>query len=185
MVAYLEKSDDNTAFHHTVYFLSSCSINYALTLKDLPEPFNDTYATSCQTKKVFSNMARKSVNFSGKVTPLFDYMLVQNQAPKGEGSAIPPEPQPTPSTSHPTAAEPQTAAHQIIVSQIIFHEAHIEPILQSPTIYQRKRKTQKHRRSQKDTELPQTSVPLNLGADEAVHKEGVIVWKWLSLPMLA
>nr|GEW01149.1 protein reticulata-related 1, chloroplastic-like [Tanacetum cinerariifolium] len=27
-------------------------------------------------------------------------------------------------------------------------------------------------KTQKDTELPQTSVPLNLGADEAVHKEG-------------
>nr|GEV98262.1 choline/ethanolaminephosphotransferase 1 [Tanacetum cinerariifolium] len=29
-------------------------------------------------------------------------------------------------------------------------------------------------RTQKDTELLQTSVPLNLGADEAVHKEGVL-----------
>nr|GEZ07098.1 choline/ethanolaminephosphotransferase 1-like isoform X1 [Tanacetum cinerariifolium] len=142
-------------------------------LKDLPEPFNDTYATPCHTKKVFSNMARKNVNFSGEVTSLFDSMLVQNQAPEGEGSTIPPEPQPTPSTSQPTAAEPQTATPQIAVSQIIFHEAYIEPILQSPTIYQRKRKTQK-RRTQKDTELLQTSVPLNLGADEAVHKEGVL-----------
>nr|GEV75967.1 retrovirus-related Pol polyprotein from transposon TNT 1-94 [Tanacetum cinerariifolium] len=134
-------------------------------LQDLPEPFNDTYETPCHTKKVFSNMARKSVYFSRKVTLLFDSMLVQNQAPEGEGSAIPPEPQPTPSASQPTV-EPQT-----IAPQIIFHEAHIEPILQSPTVYQRKRKTQKHRRTQKDTELPQTSVPLNLKADEAVHKE--------------
>nr|GEX00447.1 hypothetical protein [Tanacetum cinerariifolium] len=31
MVAYLEKSDDNKAFHQIVDFLSSCSINYALT----------------------------------------------------------------------------------------------------------------------------------------------------------
>ncbi|GJS77764.1 putative ribonuclease H-like domain-containing protein, partial [Tanacetum coccineum] len=45
---------------------------------------------------------------SGKVTPLVDSMLVQNQAPEGEGSAIPPEPQPTPSTSQPNASEPQT-----------------------------------------------------------------------------
>ncbi|GKC69591.1 hypothetical protein Tco_1115474 [Tanacetum coccineum] len=36
-------------------------------------------------------MARKSKKFSGKVTPLFDSTLVQNQAPEGEGSAIPPE----------------------------------------------------------------------------------------------
>ncbi|GKD32471.1 hypothetical protein Tco_1247980 [Tanacetum coccineum] len=47
-------------------------------LKDLPEPFNDTYETPTHNKKVFLNMARKSKKFSGKVTPLFDNMLVQN-----------------------------------------------------------------------------------------------------------
>ncbi|GKA93979.1 hypothetical protein Tco_0815965, partial [Tanacetum coccineum] len=82
----LEKRDKNAEFHQIVDFLSTCSINYALTLKDLPEPFNDTYVTPCHTKKVFSNMARKSVNFSGNITPLFASMLVQNQAPEGEGS---------------------------------------------------------------------------------------------------
>ncbi|GJY30827.1 hypothetical protein Tco_0414322 [Tanacetum coccineum] len=150
-------------------------------LKDLPEPFNDTYVTPCHTKKVFSNMARKSVNFSGNITPLFASMLVQNQALEGEGSAIHPEPQPTPSTSQPNVSEPQiaslhietsptaapqTEAHQTAVSQIVFHEAHIEQIPPSPTTYQRKRKTQKCRRTKKDTELPQTSVPLDHGADE-------------------
>ncbi|GJR00079.1 hypothetical protein Tco_0523063 [Tanacetum coccineum] len=53
-------------------------------LKDLPEPFNDTYETPCHTKKVFTNMARKGVKFSGKVTPLFDSMLVPHQAPGGD-----------------------------------------------------------------------------------------------------
>nr|GEW27369.1 hypothetical protein [Tanacetum cinerariifolium] len=128
MVAYLEKSDDNTKFHQIVDFLSSCSITYALTLSptiyassieqfwnttssktvnfvkqihaivngkavviseslvtNLREIFIDTYETPCYTKKVFSNMARKSVHFSGNVTPLFDTMLVQHQAPEGEG----------------------------------------------------------------------------------------------------
>ncbi|GKC27586.1 putative ribonuclease H-like domain-containing protein [Tanacetum coccineum] len=70
-------------------------------LKDLPEPFNDTYETPCHTKKVFTNMARKGVKFSGKVTPLFDSMLVPHQAPEGEGSEQPTEPQPTPSPTHP------------------------------------------------------------------------------------
>ncbi|GKD37550.1 hypothetical protein Tco_1257757 [Tanacetum coccineum] len=159
-------------------------------LKDLPEPFNDTYVTPCHTKKVFSNMARKSVNFSGNITPLFASMLVQNQAPEGEGLAVHPEPQPTPSTSQPNVSEPQiasihietsptaapqTKAHQTAVSQIVFHKAHIEKILPSLTTYQRKRKTQKCKRTKKDTELPQTSVPLDHGADEAVHKEGVPV----------
>ncbi|GKB19731.1 hypothetical protein Tco_0853654 [Tanacetum coccineum] len=159
-------------------------------LKDLPEPFNDTYETPTHSKKVFSNMARKSKKFSGKVTPLFDSMLVQNQAPEGEGSAIPPEPQPTPSTSQPNVSEPQTESLQTETPPTVSHElqteAHIEQILPSPSTYQRKqRKTQKHRRAKKVTELPQTSVPLDHGADEAVHKEGVTVWKGLSLLMLA
>ncbi|GJX73298.1 uncharacterized mitochondrial protein-like protein [Tanacetum coccineum] len=51
--------------------------------------------------------------------------------------------------------------------------AHIEQILPSPSTYHRKhRKTQKHRRAKKATELPQTSVPLDLGADEVVHRRG-------------
>ncbi|GJX88650.1 retrovirus-related pol polyprotein from transposon TNT 1-94 [Tanacetum coccineum] len=66
MVAYLEKSDENTEFHQIVDFLSTCSINYALT--------------------VFLNMARQSKGFSEKVTPLLDSMLVQNHAPEGEGN---------------------------------------------------------------------------------------------------
>ncbi|GKE07015.1 hypothetical protein Tco_1399033 [Tanacetum coccineum] len=147
-------------------------------LKDLPEPFNDTYETPKHSKKVFSNMARKSTKFLGKVTPLFDTMLVQNQAPEGEGLAIPPEPQPTPSTSQPNVSEPQAESLQTETPPTVSHElhteAHIEQILPYPSTYQRKqRKTQKHRRAKKVTELPQTSVPLDHRADEAIHKEGV------------
>ncbi|GKF34738.1 hypothetical protein Tco_0107938, partial [Tanacetum coccineum] len=51
-------------------------------------------------------------------------------------------------------------------------EAHIKQILPSPSTYQRKqRKTQKHRRAKQVTVLPQTSVPLDHGADKAVYKE--------------
>ncbi|GKB02701.1 hypothetical protein Tco_0830790 [Tanacetum coccineum] len=121
-------------------------------------------------------MARQSKKISGKVTPLFDFMLVQNQAPEGEGSAIPPEPQHTPSTSHQIVSAPQTESFQTETPPTVSHEpqteAHIEQILPSPSTYQRKhRKTQKHRRAKKVTKLPQTSEPLDLGADETVHKE--------------
>ncbi|GJW95656.1 hypothetical protein Tco_0175328 [Tanacetum coccineum] len=115
-------------------------------LKDLPEPFNDTYETPTHSKNVFSNMARKSTNFLGNVTPLFDSILVQNQAPGGE------------------------------VSIELLNESHIEQILPSPSTYQTKqRKTQKHRRAKQVTALPQTSVPLDHRADKIIHKEGVIV----------
>ncbi|GJZ88626.1 hypothetical protein Tco_0660408 [Tanacetum coccineum] len=52
---------------------------------ELGEPFNDVYITPAHTLKVFSNMSRKGVKFLGKVTPLFDSMLVPHQAPEGEG----------------------------------------------------------------------------------------------------
>ncbi|GJU29101.1 hypothetical protein Tco_1172690 [Tanacetum coccineum] len=67
---------------------------------ELGEPFNDVYVTPTHTQKVFSNMSWKGVKFSGKVTPLFDSMLVPHQAPEGEGSEQPTEPQPTPSPTH-------------------------------------------------------------------------------------
>ncbi|GJZ04875.1 putative ribonuclease H-like domain-containing protein [Tanacetum coccineum] len=58
--------------------------------------FNDADAHNL---KVFSNMSRKGVKFSGKVTPLFDSMLVPHQAPEGEGSEQPTE---TPTNTLPT-----------------------------------------------------------------------------------
>ncbi|GKD64983.1 hypothetical protein Tco_1307091, partial [Tanacetum coccineum] len=83
-----------------------------------------------------------------------------------------------PSTSQPNVSEPQTELLQTETPPTVSHEpqteANIEQILLSPSIYQRKHsKTQKHRRAKKVTELPQTSVSLDLGVDEDVHKEGV------------
>ncbi|GJU56010.1 hypothetical protein Tco_1229724 [Tanacetum coccineum] len=78
---------------------------------ELGEPFNDVYVTPAHTQKVFSNMSRKGVKFSGKVTPLFDFMLVPHQAPEGEGSEQPTEPQPTPSPTQPiTGDQPPVTA---------------------------------------------------------------------------
>ncbi|GJY48223.1 hypothetical protein Tco_0438179 [Tanacetum coccineum] len=50
-------------------------------------------------------MSRKGVKFSGKVTPLFDFMLVPHQASEGEGSEQPTEPQPTPSPTQPSTGD--------------------------------------------------------------------------------
>ncbi|GJX49611.1 hypothetical protein Tco_0276456, partial [Tanacetum coccineum] len=116
-------------------------------------------------------------------------IFFDKEAPEGEGLAIPPKPQPTPSISQPNVSEPQTAL-QTETPPTVSHEpqteAHIKQILPSPSTYHRKhRKTQKHRRAKKVTKLLQTSVPLDLRVDEAVHKEGVTVWKGISLLMLA
>ncbi|GJR83106.1 putative ribonuclease H-like domain-containing protein [Tanacetum coccineum] len=237
MVACLEKTEENVEFHQIVDFLSTCSINYALTVSPtiyasyieqfwntttsktvnsvkqihaiidgkavvISESsvrsdllFNDEDGIACLTNdEIFENLAlmgyeqlsTKLTFQKGKVTLLFNSMLVQNQAHEVKGSTIPPEPQPTPSTLQPNVSEPQTKSLQTETPPTVSHalqtEVYIEQILSSPSTYQRKkRKTQKHRRAKKVTELPQTSVPLDHGADEAVHKEGVRVWKgWQS-----
>nr|GEX22500.1 hypothetical protein [Tanacetum cinerariifolium] len=86
--------------------------------------FDDEDGITCLTNdEIFENLAlmgyeqllTKLTFEKGKVTLLFDSMLVQNQAPEGEGSTIPPEPEPTPFTSQPTAAKPHNAAPQIVI----------------------------------------------------------------------
>ncbi|GJX28108.1 putative ribonuclease H-like domain-containing protein [Tanacetum coccineum] len=150
MVAYLEKSEENTEFHQIVDFLSTCSINYALTISPtiyasyieqfwntatsktvnsvkqihaivndrvvvISESsvrndllFDDEDGITCLTNdEIFENLTLmgKGAKFLGKVTPLFDSILVQHQAPKGEGSEHPTEPQPTPSPTQPSIGD--------------------------------------------------------------------------------
>ncbi|GJZ47780.1 hypothetical protein Tco_0601612 [Tanacetum coccineum] len=162
MVACLEKSDENVEFHQIVDFLSTCSINYALTVSPT------IYASYIE---LFWNTATsKTINYVKQIYAIVDGKDVVISKSSMRNDLL-----------FNDENAPQTEAHQTAVSQIVFHEAHIEQIIPSPTTYQRKRKTQKHRRTKKDTELPQTSVRLDPRADEAVYKEGVTVWKGLSL----
>ncbi|GKC48830.1 putative ribonuclease H-like domain-containing protein, partial [Tanacetum coccineum] len=118
------------------------------------------YLTSSRTDIMFSVCACSRFQVQPKVFHLNAVKRIfRMRALEGEGSTTPPEPQPTPSTTKPVFHEPQT-------------KAHIKKLLPYPTTYQRKRKTQKCRRTKKDTQLPQTSVPQDLRADEAVYKEG-------------
>ncbi|GKC66510.1 hypothetical protein Tco_1099108 [Tanacetum coccineum] len=52
-------------------------------------------------------MVKKGKNFSGNVTPLFDSMLVKPTKDEGEVSERPPESQPIPSPTHPSADQPE------------------------------------------------------------------------------
>ncbi|GKB51239.1 putative ribonuclease H-like domain-containing protein [Tanacetum coccineum] len=69
---------------------------------------NVVYDTPSHTKKVFANIRRKGKEFSGKVTPLFETMLIQQQAKVGEGSGHPTDPQHTSITASPSQIEPIT-----------------------------------------------------------------------------
>ncbi|GJR68070.1 hypothetical protein Tco_0014135 [Tanacetum coccineum] len=64
------------------------------------------YNAPSHTKKIFRNMRRVGKGFSGRVTPLFPTMVVQNQAELGEGSAIPTDPHHTPTIIE-SSSQPQ------------------------------------------------------------------------------
>nr|GEY48936.1 hypothetical protein [Tanacetum cinerariifolium] len=49
----------------------------------------EIYVPPSHTKKIFANMKRQGKEFSGKVTPLFETMMVQPQEDMGEDSEIP------------------------------------------------------------------------------------------------
>ncbi|GJW53295.1 hypothetical protein Tco_0097380 [Tanacetum coccineum] len=74
-------------------------------LKDVPVPL-DHFPVPTLTKKVLTYMVKKGKNFSGKVIPLFDLMLVQQI--EGEALERPSDSQPIPSPPHPNEDQPQT-----------------------------------------------------------------------------
>ncbi|GKE07820.1 hypothetical protein Tco_1411371, partial [Tanacetum coccineum] len=63
------------------------------------------YDAPSHTKKIFGNIKRLGKGFSGRETPLFPTMAVQNQAEMGEGSTIPTDPHHTP--IQPSTSQPQ------------------------------------------------------------------------------
>ncbi|GKB22077.1 hypothetical protein Tco_0856000 [Tanacetum coccineum] len=112
VVAFLEKPGESDGFAEIINFLKASSVHYALTI-------NLTIYTSCieqfwatakvktvndlgdmshhkkifvnpsHTKKIFANMKREGKDFSGRITPLFDTMMVQASEEVGEDSDHP------------------------------------------------------------------------------------------------
>ncbi|GKA06789.1 hypothetical protein Tco_0686013 [Tanacetum coccineum] len=68
---------------------------------------NKIYVAPSHTKKIFRNMRRVGKGFSGRETPLFQTMMVQDQAEMGEGSAKPADPHHTPTFIQPSTSQPQ------------------------------------------------------------------------------
>ncbi|GJV09200.1 putative ribonuclease H-like domain-containing protein [Tanacetum coccineum] len=66
------------------------------------------YIAPSHTKKIFGNMRRVGKGFSGRVTPLFPTMVVQNQSQLGKGSAIPTDPHHTPTIIQPSTQPQKT-----------------------------------------------------------------------------
>ncbi|GKA02163.1 hypothetical protein Tco_0674828 [Tanacetum coccineum] len=68
---------------------------------------NRIYIAPSHTKKIFRNMRRVGKGFSRRETPLFQTMVVQEQAEMGEGLANPTDPHHTPTFIQPSTSQPQ------------------------------------------------------------------------------
>ncbi|GJR06735.1 ribonuclease H-like domain-containing protein [Tanacetum coccineum] len=68
---------------------------------------NGIYVISSHTKKVFANMKREGKGFSGRVTPLFQSMMVQASKDMSEDSAAPTDSHSTPIITQPSSSKPQ------------------------------------------------------------------------------
>ncbi|GJT35773.1 hypothetical protein Tco_0926192 [Tanacetum coccineum] len=96
-------------FHTMNHCISSKSTSWdhiPTALKDVPVPL-DHFPVPTLTKKVLTFMVKNSKNFSGKDTPLFDSMLVQQTEDEGEASKRPSDSQPIPSPPHPSEDQPE------------------------------------------------------------------------------
>ncbi|GJS37372.1 hypothetical protein Tco_0535754 [Tanacetum coccineum] len=130
MVVYLEKSDENAEFHQIVDFLSTCSINYALTVSPT------IYASYIE--QFWNTATSKTVNSVKQIHAIVD------------GKAV-------------------VISESSVRNDLLFDDEDGITCLTNDDIFENLAlmgKTQKHRRAKKVTELPQTSVPLDLGADE-------------------
>ncbi|GJW96816.1 putative ribonuclease H-like domain-containing protein [Tanacetum coccineum] len=68
---------------------------------------NIIYFAPSHTKKIFGNIRRVGKGFSGRETPLFQTMVVQDQVEIGEGLANPTDPHHTPTIIQPSTSQPQ------------------------------------------------------------------------------
>ncbi|GJX99204.1 hypothetical protein Tco_0356223 [Tanacetum coccineum] len=127
VVAFLEKPEESDGFAEIIDFLKASSVSYALTV-------NPVIYTSCieqfwattkffinqqlgnmsthkkifvnpfHTKKVFANMKRAGKDFSRRITPLFDTMMVQPVEEMGEDSDHPTDSTPIPIIDQPSSS---------------------------------------------------------------------------------
>ncbi|GKB98236.1 hypothetical protein Tco_0984373 [Tanacetum coccineum] len=65
------------------------------------------YVTPSHTKKIFVNIKREGKDFSRRVTPLFQTMMVQAHEEMGKGSEIPTDPHHTPIITQPSSSQPK------------------------------------------------------------------------------
>ncbi|GJU94948.1 hypothetical protein Tco_1319704 [Tanacetum coccineum] len=151
MVAYLEKSTEHADFDKIVDFLNAIPIIYALTVSPTIYVSYIEQFWSIAKIKIVNNERKIRAKVNGKTILISESSVrrdlqFNDEDVEGEGSGQPTEPQHTPTTSN------------------------IEPIPIIASSSQPK-KTYKHRKTKRPTEISQSSGPTTLVADETVHKE--------------
>ncbi|GJY36760.1 putative ribonuclease H-like domain-containing protein [Tanacetum coccineum] len=132
MIAYLEKTEGNVEFHEVIDFLRRSYIYHALTVVSISEAsirtdliFDDADGIdTLPNQAIFNAIQRmgyegdlnKGKRFSGKVTPLFDTMLVQPTQDEGDSSerlsAEQSSPSPAPTSEVPNESLPDSTSAQ-------------------------------------------------------------------------
>ncbi|GKA31200.1 hypothetical protein Tco_0717505 [Tanacetum coccineum] len=137
MVAYLEKNDGNANFHQILDFLTSTSINFALTVSPTIYASYIKQFWNIASLKPINSEKQIHANIDGKAVVVSESSLrIDLHLNDKDGTTC------------------------LIVNEIFENLALMG--------YE----TASDKRTNKDTKLPQTSVPQDLGADEAVHTEG-------------
>ncbi|GJS27762.1 hypothetical protein Tco_0488382, partial [Tanacetum coccineum] len=115
------------------------------------------YVIPSHTKKVFANMKRPRKGFSGKVTPLFETMMVQATEDMGKDSAAPTNSHSTPINTQPSSSKPQNLKRRV---------KSLEKRRKSRTpVFKRLRKVGSVSRVESSTDV-------SLGAQEDASKQG-------------
>ncbi|GJT92530.1 reverse transcriptase domain-containing protein [Tanacetum coccineum] len=104
------------------------------------------YVNLLHTKKIFTNMRREGKNFSGRVTPLFETIMVQPNQDEGIDSGIPTD--------------------SLQIPMLVKTVEHIECLMLNASPLKNW-----HVKRGRDTKIPQSSGPLVKVGDKAVHKE--------------
>ncbi|GKA64444.1 hypothetical protein Tco_0764050 [Tanacetum coccineum] len=159
MVACLEKSDENAEFHQIVDFLSTCSINYALTVSPTIYASYIEQFWNTATSKIINSVKQIHAIVDGKAVVISESSVRSDLLFNDEDGV-------TCLTNDEIFENLALMGYEQLSTKLTFQKAHV------PTTYQRQRRTHKRRRTKKDTKLPQTSVPLNLEVDNVIPKEG-------------
>ncbi|GKE46916.1 hypothetical protein Tco_1478174, partial [Tanacetum coccineum] len=177
LVAFLEKPEESNGFEGIIDLLNASSIKYALT-------DNPTVYESC-IKQFWATAKAKTVNeepdthgdFSGKITPLFQTMMVQAPKDMGEDSVAPTDSHSIPIITQPLLSKPQKKKYKrkqrkdIGPTEPIPDEATNEEPISTPFCNLPQSGLKKLRKVGSDSRIESFN-DVSLGAQEDTSKQG-------------